>query len=52
MGAADSVTEQIERRCPEIGANILGGGTIGPDIWFRYIGPDTAYAEGAGRIPP
>ena len=52
MGAADSGTEQGGSGCPEIGTDLLGGGTIGPDIRARNMGPDPAYAEGAGWIPP
>ena len=35
-----------------IGADVLGGGTISPAIRVIDMGPDTAYVEGAGRIPP
>ena len=52
MGASDSGNEQVGSRCPYIGADILGGGTIGPDLWVRDMGPDPADAEGDGLIPP
>ena len=52
VGAAGFSVDQGRSRCPDIGAYLLGSGVIGPDIWVRYMGPDTAYAEGAGLIPP
>ena len=52
MGAANSVVEQGGSGCQYIGADILGGGAIGPDIKVRDMGPDTVYAESVGRIPP
>ena len=48
---AESGTEQVESGCLDIGADLLGGSTIGPDIQVRDMGPDTAYAEVYGRIP-
>ena len=52
VGAADSGTEHVGSICPDIGADLLGGGTISPAIQVRYMGPESVYAEGAGRIPP
>ena len=52
MGASDSGNDQGGRGCLDIGADILGGGTIGPAIRVRDMGPDTVYTYGAGRIPP
>ena len=37
---------------PGHGTDLLGGGAIGPDIWVRDVGSDTAHEEGVGRIPP
>ena len=36
----------------EIGTDLFGGGAIGPSIRVRDMGPDTAYAEDVGMIPP
>ena len=44
--------EGLDAQISNIGEYLLGGGTLGPAIQVRYMGPDTAYAEGAGRIPP
>ena len=52
VGTSDSGTEKGGSRCPDIREDLLGGGKIGPTIWVRDMGPDTAYAEGDGRIPP
>ena len=52
MGVADSGTEQGGRGFTDTGADILGGGTIGTAIQVIDMGPDPAYAEGDGRIPP
>ena len=41
LGADDSGNEQGGSGCPDIGAYILGGGRIGPDIRVRDMGPDT-----------
>ena len=37
---------------PVHGTDIFFGGTIGPAIRVRDMGPETAYAEGVWRIPP
>ena len=52
MGASDSYIDQGGRRCPDIGKYLLGSDAIGPTIWVRDMGPDAAYEEGVGRIPP
>ena len=52
VSAADSYIDQGGSRCPYIGTYLLGGGAIGLTIWFRDMGPDAAYEEGVGRIPP
>ena len=52
MGAANSGIDQGGSRCPDIGTDIFGGGTIGPAIRVINMGPDTVYIEGAGIIPP
>ena len=52
VGEADSGTDQEGSGCPDIGVDLIIGGTIGPDIQVRDMGPFTAYAEGAGRILP
>ena len=50
--ASDSGTDQGWSGCPDIGADLLGSGTIVPAIQIRYMGPDPVYAEGAGQIQP
>ena len=52
MGAADSDIDQRRSRCPYIGTDLLGGGTIGPAIQVRDMSPDAVYEEGVWRIPP
>ena len=52
VGTADVCTEKGGSRCPDIRSDLLGGGKIGPTIRVRDMGPDTAYSEGDGRIPP
>ena len=52
VGAADLGTEQGGRVCLGIRADLLGGGTIGPDLRVREMGHNPADAEGDGRIPP
>ena len=51
VGAADSGFDQGGSGCLYIGTDLLGGGAIGPAIWVRDMGTDTAYAEGVGRFP-
>ena len=48
MGAAGTGIEQGGIGCPDIGEDLLVGGTIGPAIRVRDMDPDTAYADGAG----
>ena len=52
MGVADSDIVQGGNGCSDIGTYFLGGGAIGPAIRVRYMGPDTTYEEGVGRILP
>ena len=52
MVVADSGTEQGGSICPDIGAYLLGGGTICPGIRVRDMVPDNAHAEVAGHISP
>ena len=52
VGAADLGNDQVGIGCPYIGEYLIGSGTIGPYIRVIYTDPDTAYAEGTGRIPP
>ena len=52
MGAADSYIDQGGSGCPDIGTDLLGVGAIGTAIRVRDMGPDAAYEEGIGRIPP
>ena len=52
VGADDSYIDQGGIGCPDIGKDLLGGCEIGTDIQVRDIGPDAAYEEGIGRIPP
>ena len=52
MGAVDSGIEQGWRGWPDIGAYLLGGGAIGPDIRVRDMGLYAAYVEGVRLLPP
>ena len=52
VGAADSYIDQGGSGCPDIGTDLLGGGAIGTAVRVRDMGPDAAYEEGIGRIPP
>ena len=52
VGAANLGVEQEGSGCQDIGTDLLSGGASGPAIRVRDMGPDTAYAEGVGRIPP
>ena len=52
VGTSESGTEKGGSRCSDIRADLFGGGKIGPTIRARDMGPDTAYAESDGRIPP
>ena len=52
VGAADSYINQGGSGCPDIRTDLLGGGAIGPAIRVRDMGPDAAYEESIGRIPP
>ena len=52
VGSADSVNEQGGSGFLDIRSDLLGGGTIVPAVWFRYMGSDTAYADVAGQISP
>ena len=38
--------------CPDLGPDILGGGSVGPLVRVRDVGDDAAHREGAGNIPP
>ena len=51
MGADESGIYQGGSECPYIGADLLGGGTVGPALRVRDMGPDPADTEVAGRIP-
>ena len=52
MGAADSDIGQGGSGCTDIETCLLGGGEIGPAIRVIEMGPDAAYEEGVGRLPP
>ena len=52
MGTDELVTEQGGSGFPDIGADLLGGGTICNSIQGICMGTDTAYEEGTGPIPP
>ena len=49
---SESVVDPGGTVCLDIGSDLLDGGAIGPDIRVRDMGPDCAYAESVGRIPP
>ena len=52
MGATESGIEQVGSGCLDIGTYLLGGGAISPTIRVKDMGPDAAYGESVGRIPP
>ena len=52
VGATNSGVEQVGSGVHDIGSDLLGGIAIYPAIQVRDMGPDTAYAEGVGIIPP
>ena len=52
MGADESDIDQGGSGCPDIGTDLIGGGSIGTAIRVRYMVPDSNYEEGVGRIPP
>ena len=33
---------------PDLGPDILGGGSVGYFVWVRYVGDDAAHREGVG----
>ena len=52
VGTADSYIDQGGSGCPDIGTDLLDGVETGPDVQVRDMGPDAAYEEGVGQIPP
>ena len=52
MGEAVSGIDQIWCGCPDLGPDILGGGSVGPVARVRDVGDDSSHQEGVGRIPP
>ena len=36
----------------ELSTDILGGGSVGPLVWFIDVGDNAAHLEGVGQIPP
>ena len=52
VGVAYSGTEQGGSGCTDIGADLLGGGTISTALRFIYMGTDPTDVDSAGRIPP
>ena len=52
VGVANSVVEQGGVGFQDIGTDLFGSGEIGPAIWVRDMGHETAYEEGVGWIPP
>ena len=52
MGAADAVVEQGGGGCPDLGPDILGGGSVGTIVLVRDMGDDTAHWEVVGGVLP
>ena len=52
VGVADADIEQARGVCPELGTDILGGGSVCPVAWVRDIGDDAVHQEVVGWIPP
>ena len=52
VGTTDLGIEQGKSGSSDIGEDLLGGGEIGPAIRVIEMGPDAAYEEGVGRLPP
>ena len=52
VGAANSDVEHGGGVCPDLGPDLLGGGSVGHSLWVGDVGHDTAYLEGFGPIPP
>ena len=52
MGASVQGVNQGGCICPDLGENLHGGVSGGPNVWVRDVGDDTAHWEGLGRIPP
>ena len=52
MGEADMSIEQGGGGCPDLGPDILGGGSVGIVVRVRDVGDDAAHQEGVGQIPP
>ena len=52
VGVAESCVYQGRCGCPDLGPELLGGGTVGHDLRVGDVGHDTAHWEDFGRIPP
>ena len=42
---------KFKNRFPDLGPDILGGGSVGPVVRVGDVGDDTTHREGVGRIP-
>ena len=52
MGATFQGVGKLGSGCLDLGKNIHGGGTGGPDVWVGDIGDDITHWEGGGKISP
>ena len=46
MGLADEGTEQGRCGCPDLGIDLLGGGTVGHAVQVEDVGDDPPHWEG------
>ena len=49
---ADWDIQQVQSVCPDLGPDLLGGGSVGHTLRVGDMGTDTTHEEGSGRIPP
>ena len=52
VGAADLGVEQGGCGCPDIGPDLLGGGSVSHAVWVGDVGHEILCWEGFGKIPP
>ena len=52
VGAAELGVEQGGCGCPDIGPDLLGGGSVSHAVWVGDVGHEILCWEGFGKIPP
>ena len=52
VGAVESGVEQGGCRCPDLGPDLLSGGSVRNYLRVGDVGHGNAHGEGSGRIPP